>query len=388
MRRSPPWSSGAGRRRCRPPAPAGQISSSCARLKKKEDRIRALILEPARRQHGGFKGDSGSFLYRPVPGVVTSPFGYRRHPIYGYWGLHDGTDFSAPCGTPNHAAGSGTVISRYWSDVYGNRLYLDLGKVNGKNMTVIYNHLSSYNARAGEHVSRGEVDRVRRQHRLVHRLPPALHGDAQRQPGEPDELPLSCRFPRLPGILTSQALQRQNVRCRRFVQCISLAGAERMTPMAKEKGQKFIAQNRKARYDFHIDDTFEAGMVLVGTEVKSLRAGRASLVDGFAEIDGGEVFLHGVHIPEYTEGTWTNHEPRRVRKLLLNRHEIDKLESKVNERGFTLIPLSLYFKDGRAKVEIALARGKKTYDKRHALAEKQADREKQQALGRKLKGMD
>ena len=158
--------------------------------------------------------------------------------------------------------------------------------------------------------------------------------------------------------------------------------------MAKEKGQKLIAQNRKARYDFQIDDTFEAGMVLVGTEVKSLRAGRATLVDGFAEVDGGEVFLHGVHIPEYTEGTWTNHEPRRVRKLLLNRHEIDRLESKVNERGFTLIPLSLYFKDGRAKVEIALARGKKTYDKRHALAEKQANREKQQALGRQLKGID
>ena len=158
--------------------------------------------------------------------------------------------------------------------------------------------------------------------------------------------------------------------------------------MVKEKGQKLVAQNRKARYDFTIDDTFEAGLVLVGTEVKSLRAGRASLVDGFAEVDGGEVFLHGVHIPEYTEGTWTNHEPRRVRKLLLNRHEIDKLESKVNEKGYTLIPVSLYFKDGRAKVEIALARGKKTYDKRHALAEKQANREKQQALGRQLKGMD
>ncbi len=158
--------------------------------------------------------------------------------------------------------------------------------------------------------------------------------------------------------------------------------------MVREKGQKLVAQNRKARYDFTIEDTFEAGLVLVGTEVKSLRAGRASLVDGFAEIDGGEVFLHGVHIPEYTEGTWTNHEPRRVRKLLLNRHEIDKLESKVNERGFTLIPVSLYFKDGRAKVEIALARGKKSYDKRHALAEKQANREKAQALGRQLKGME
>ena len=158
--------------------------------------------------------------------------------------------------------------------------------------------------------------------------------------------------------------------------------------MPKEQGRKLVAQNRKARYDYHIDDTVEAGLVLVGTEVKSLRAGRATLVDGFAEITNGEAFLHGVHIPEYTQGTWTNHEPRRVRKLLLNRHEIDKLESRVNERGYTLIPISLYFKDGRAKVELALARGKKTYDKRHALAAKQASREKQQALGRQLKGMD
>jgi SsrA-binding protein len=158
--------------------------------------------------------------------------------------------------------------------------------------------------------------------------------------------------------------------------------------MAKEVGRKLIAQNRKARYDYLIDDVFEAGLVLVGTEVKSLREGRATLTDGFAEITGGEAFLHGVHIPEYTQGTWTNHQPRRVRKMLLNRHEIDKIQSKVNERGFTLVPLSLYFKDGRAKVEIALARGKKTYDKRHALAERQANREKEQALGRRLKGMD
>ena len=158
--------------------------------------------------------------------------------------------------------------------------------------------------------------------------------------------------------------------------------------MAKEVGRKLIAQNRKARYDYHIDDVFEAGLVLVGTEVKSLRAGRATLGDGFGEITNGEAFLHGVHIPEYTQGTWTNHAPRRVRKMLLNRHEIDKIESKVNERGFTLVPLSMYFKDGRAKVEIALARGKKTYDKRHALAERQANREKQQALGRRSKGME
>ncbi len=158
--------------------------------------------------------------------------------------------------------------------------------------------------------------------------------------------------------------------------------------MPKEQGRKLIAQNRKARHDYHVEDVFEAGMVLVGTEVKSLRAGRATLGDGFAEIHDGEAFLHGVHIPEYTQGTWTNHEPRRVRKLLLNRHEIDKIDAKVKERGFTLVPLSLYFKDGRAKVEIALARGKKSYDKRHSLAEKQANREKQQALGRRLKGHD
>ena len=157
--------------------------------------------------------------------------------------------------------------------------------------------------------------------------------------------------------------------------------------MAKEKGQKLIAQNRKARYDFHIDDTFEAGLVLVGTEVKSLRAGRASLVDGFAEIDGGEVFLHGVHIPEYTQGTWTNHSARRKRKLLLNRVEIDKIERRVNEKGLTVVPLSLYFLDGRAKVEIALAKGKKSWDKRHSLAERQANREVEQAVGRRLKGI-
>ena len=156
----------------------------------------------------------------------------------------------------------------------------------------------------------------------------------------------------------------------------------------KDSGRKVVAQNRKARHDYHVEDTYEAGLVLQGTEVKSLRAGRASLVDGFAEVHEGEMFLHGVHIPVYAEGTWTNHEPRRVRKLLLNRHEIDKIESRVNERGLTVVPLSIYFKDGRAKVEIALARGKKAYDKRHALAERQANRKAQQAVGRRLKGHD
>src|SRR6476661_8367351 len=156
--------------------------------------------------------------------------------------------------------------------------------------------------------------------------------------------------------------------------------------MAREQGQKLIAQNKKARHDYHIEDTYEAGLVLMGTEVKSLRAGRATLGDGFVDIDNGEAWLHGVHIPEYTQGTWTNHSARRRRKLLLNRAEIDKIERRVNERGLTIVPLSLYFKDGRAKIEIALAKGKKTYDKRHALAERQAAREAEQAIGRRLKG--
>lgn len=156
--------------------------------------------------------------------------------------------------------------------------------------------------------------------------------------------------------------------------------------MVREKGRKLIAQNRKARHDYHIEDTWEAGLVLMGTEVKSLRAGRASLVDGFAEIDDHEVWLHAVHIPEYTQGTWTNHASRRKRKLLLNRAEISKIERKITDKGYTLVPLAMYFVDGRAKVEIALARGKKAYDKRHALAERQASRESEQALGRRLKG--
>ena len=158
--------------------------------------------------------------------------------------------------------------------------------------------------------------------------------------------------------------------------------------MPKEQGRKLIAQNKKARHDYHIEDTLEAGLVLVGTEVKSLRMGRASLVDGFVDIEGHEAWLHGVHIPEYSQGTWTNHAARRKRKLLLNRTEIDKIERRVNEKGLTIVPLSLYFLDGRAKVEIALAKGKKSWDKRHALAERQATRETEQAVGRRLKGMD
>jgi SsrA-binding protein len=157
--------------------------------------------------------------------------------------------------------------------------------------------------------------------------------------------------------------------------------------MVKETGRKLVAQNKKARHDYLIEDTYEAGLVLVGTEVKSLRAGRASLVDGFGEVERGEVFLHGVHIPVYSQGTWTNHEPRRVRKLLLNRAEIEKIDAKVRERGYTLVPLALYFKDGRAKVELGLGRGKKSYDKRQAIAERTAKREAEVAIGRRAKGM-
>jgi SsrA-binding protein len=151
--------------------------------------------------------------------------------------------------------------------------------------------------------------------------------------------------------------------------------------VAKESGRKLVASNRKARHDFHIDDVFEAGIVLTGTEVKALRAGRASLIDGFASIDGGEAWLENVHIPEYTEGTWTNHAPRRKRKLLLHAWEIKELAVKTRERGSTMVPLSLYFLDGRAKVEIALARGKKDYDKRQTLREQQDTREAQRAMG-------
>jgi len=150
--------------------------------------------------------------------------------------------------------------------------------------------------------------------------------------------------------------------------------------VVKDQGRKLVASNRKARHDYFIEDVFEAGLVLMGTEVKALRAGRASLVDGYCTIERGEAWLEGVHIPEYTQGTWTNHAPRRKRKLLMHRHEIERLASKTQEKGQTIVPLGLYFVDGRAKVEIALARGKKEYDKRQTLREKQDTREAQRAI--------
>ncbi|MDP9116017.1 MAG: SsrA-binding protein SmpB [Actinomycetota bacterium] len=163
--------------------------------------------------------------------------------------------------------------------------------------------------------------------------------------------------------------------------------AQQAASSNRESGRKIIAQNRKARHDYAILDIFEGGLVLTGTEVKSLRMGRASLVDGFATIDDGEVFLRNVHIPEYTQGSWTNHEPRRVRKVLLHKAEILRLIGKTKESGLTLVPLALYFSAGKVKVEIGLARGKKSYDKRQDMARRDADREVSKALGRRAKGM-
>jgi SsrA-binding protein len=153
--------------------------------------------------------------------------------------------------------------------------------------------------------------------------------------------------------------------------------------VAAEDGKKVIASNRRARHEYTIEDVVEAGLVLTGTEVKSLRAGRASLTDGFGQITDGEAWLHGVHIPQYIQGTWTNHEPRRTRKLLMHRKEIDKLARSISERGLTLIPLSLYFSGGKVKIELGLARGKRTYDKRHDLAKRDAAREVERELRRR-----
>jgi SsrA-binding protein len=148
---------------------------------------------------------------------------------------------------------------------------------------------------------------------------------------------------------------------------------------------KMVAQNKKARHDYSIEDVLEAGLVLTGTEVKSLRQGRCSLVDAYAVVQDGEAYLLGAHIPEYTEGTWNNHTPRRTRKLLMHRKEIDELVGRTRESGLALVPLSLYFKDGRAKVEIGVGRGRKSHDKRQVLAQRDAEREMRNAMGRALK---
>ena len=157
--------------------------------------------------------------------------------------------------------------------------------------------------------------------------------------------------------------------------------------MAKETGRKLIASNKKARHDYAILKTYEAGIVLAGTEVKSLREGRASLVDAFAQEYEGEIMLHGLHIAEYGYGSWTNHAPRRTRKLLLHRIEIAKILNQLRDgNGLTLVPLSLYFSNGWAKVELGMARGLKSYDKRQVLAERDARKEIAREMGRRLKG--
>ena len=156
--------------------------------------------------------------------------------------------------------------------------------------------------------------------------------------------------------------------------------------MPRSRERELIASNRRARNDYAFEDVFEAGLVLTGSEVKSLRAKRANLNDGYALMKDGELWLHGVHIPEYSPATWTNHEPRRVRKLLIHRGQLQRLIGRLSEKGLTLVPISLYFKNGYAKVELGLGRGKQRHDKRRAIAEKEAATEMRKSVGRRAKG--
>lgn len=155
----------------------------------------------------------------------------------------------------------------------------------------------------------------------------------------------------------------------------------------KDGSKQVIATNRKARHNYSIIESFEAGVALQGTEVKSLREGQASLADAFATIDDGEVWLRNLYIAEYQHGSWTNHEPRRNRKLLLHRQQIDRLVGKIRDGNLALMPLSLYFSAGKVKVELALARGKRAYDKRQDMAQRDAQREVVREMGRRAKGM-
>ena len=145
-------------------------------------------------------------------------------------------------------------------------------------------------------------------------------------------------------------------------------------------GIKVIATNRKARHEYHFHDTYEAGLVLQGSEIKSIRAGRVSLQEGFVLFDGGEAWLVNVHIAQYDPASRQNHEPKRRRKLLLHRREIDRLQGRTQEKGYTIVPTKLYLKDGRAKIEIALAKGKKLYDKRQTIAKRDSKRQMERAL--------
>jgi SsrA-binding protein len=155
------------------------------------------------------------------------------------------------------------------------------------------------------------------------------------------------------------------------------------------KGTRPVAQNRRARHDYDVLDTFECGIALQGSEVKSLREGKVQLRDSYARTEGGEVWMYGVHVAPYSHASgFGTHEPDRRRKLLLHRREIDELDGRTKQESLTLVPLSIYFKDGRAKVELALARGRKTYDKRHAIAERDAARDIERAAARGRRGED
>jgi SsrA-binding protein len=150
--------------------------------------------------------------------------------------------------------------------------------------------------------------------------------------------------------------------------------------MAKPQGEKLIVDNRRARHDYHLTEKVEAGLALAGTEVKALRDGKATLQQAYAEVRDGEAWLVGLHIPEYGQGNRANHDPDRPRKLLLHRREIDRLYAQVREKGFTLVPTRLYFKDGRVKAEIAVGRGKELHDKRRAIADRDAKRQIEREL--------
>jgi SsrA-binding protein len=161
------------------------------------------------------------------------------------------------------------------------------------------------------------------------------------------------------------------------------ANKQKTSGKADESGIKIVARNRRARHDYELLEKVEAGLVLTGTEVKSLRNGKASLEDAYAELDGAEVFLLGCDIPEYLQANRMNHAPKRPRKLLLHRREINKLGTRVGERGMTLVPLSIYFKKGIAKVELCVARGRKTFDKREAIKQQDAKRDMDRAMRRR-----
>jgi SsrA-binding protein len=277
---------------------------------------------------------SGAYFTMPVSGHKTSNFGMRFHPLFHYWRLHSGMDIGAGVGSPIVAAADGEVVRAGYSGGSGNYTCIHHGSYQSKGIATCYAHQSQISCtRASRCAAASSSDAsaapaTRRVPTCTSRCGSTVRRSTRRN-GFP---PVS-----VDGLTLSAA---------------GVADNDGRDAMPREKGRKVVASNRKARHDYTILDTFEAGVALTGTEVKSLRAGRASLVDAFAEVRGREVFLLGMHIPEYAQGTWTNHEPRRTRKLLLKRIEIDRLAGKVKETGNTLVPLSVYFSDGWAKVEL------------------------------------